>query len=65
NASTNRAHEIIEIAPEIAEIDGTLILRDLGVFFSGPDLAEKVYEAMEQVRRATPKQSSAQNRVGQ
>jgi hypothetical protein len=46
----------------MAEICSTTILRgpavaDLGVFFSGLDVAMKVYEARELARRAKPKKS--------
>jgi hypothetical protein len=50
----------IEVTPEMAETGGSIILHepevaDLGVSFSGSDLARKVYEAVELARRAKPK----------
>ena len=52
----------IEVTLEMAEIGGAIILRqprvaDWGVFFSGPDLARKVCEAMELARITKPNKS--------
>ena len=48
-----------EVTSEMAEIGADIILgepgvADLGVFFSAPDLAEKVYQAMDRVRQSKP-----------
>jgi hypothetical protein len=45
----------VEVTPEMADLGGRIILAepgvaDYGVFFSAPDLAAKVYEAMQRLR---------------
>lgn len=60
----------IEVTPEMADAGANVIFQTdgvapLGVFFSGPDLAEKVYRAMECVRLQPNKEQRRNRRARQ